>query len=89
MLNLRMIKLCGNSVYKPLLTIFNGCLNESKFLQEWKKANGVPVHKKGNKQSLKNYRVISLLPNYIKLFQRHIYNKIFTLFTENKLISPN
>ena len=79
-----MIKLCGNSICKPLSIIFNDCLNEGRFPHEWKKANVVPVHKKGNKQSL-----ISLLPICSKIFERLIYNEMFTFFTENNLISPN
>ena len=89
MLSIRMIKLCGNSICKPLSIIFNDCLNKGKFPHEWKKANVVPVHKKGNKQSLKNYRPISLLPICSKIFERLIYNEMFTFFTENNLISPN
>ena len=84
-----MIKLCGNSVCNPLSIIFNDCLNEGKFPHEWKKANVVSVYKKGNKQCLKNYRPISLLPICSKIFERLIYNEMFTFFTENKLISPN
>ena len=61
-LSIRMIKQCGNSICKPLSIIFKDCLSEGKFPHEWKKANVVPVHKKGNKQSLENYRPISLLP---------------------------
>ena len=53
MLSIQMIKLCGNSICKPLSIIFNDCLNEDKFPDKWKKANVVPIHKKGNKQSLK------------------------------------
>ena len=41
MFSIRMIKLCGNSMYKPLSIIFNDCLNEGKFPHEWKKANVV------------------------------------------------
>ena len=41
------------------------------------------------KQSLKNYRPIFLLPIYSKIFKRPIYNEMFTIFTENNLISPN
>ena len=89
MLSIRMIKLCGNSICKPLSIIFNDCLNKGKFPHEWKKANVVPVHNKGNKQSLKNYRPISLLPICSKIFERLIYNEMFTFFTENNLISPN
>ena len=89
MLSIRMIKLCGNSICKPLSIIFNDCLNKGKFPHEWKKANVVPVHKKGNKQSFKNYRPISLLPICSKIFERLIYNEMFTFFTENNLISPN
>ena len=50
MLSIRMIKLCGNSICKPLSIIFKDCLSEGKFPYEWKKANVVPVHKRGNKQ---------------------------------------
>ena len=45
--------------------------------------------KKGNKGSLKNYRPISLLPICSNVFERLIYNEMFTFFTENPLISPN
>ena len=89
MLSIRMIKLSGNSICKPLSIFFKDCLSEGKFPHEWKKANVVPVHKKGNKQSLENYRPISLLPICSKMFERLIYNEMFTFFTENNLISPN
>ena len=89
MLGIRMIKLCGNSICKPRSINFNDCQNEGKFPHEWKKANVIPVHRKGNKQSLKNYRPISLLPIISKIFERLIYNKIFNFFAEKNLISPN
>ena len=53
------------------------------------KANVVPIHKKGNKQGLENYRSISLLPICSKNFERLIYNEIFNFFTENNLISQS
>ena len=49
----------------------------------------VPVHKKSDKQILKNYRPISLLPICGKVFERLIYNSLFEYFIENNLISPN
>ena len=49
MLSIWMIKLCGNSICKPLSIIFNDCLNKGSFPHKWKKANVVPVHKKGNR----------------------------------------
>ena len=54
-----------------------------------KKAYVIPVHKKGSKQSLKKHRPISLLPICSKIFERLIYNEMFTFLTETNLISPN
>ena len=51
--------------------------------------NVVPVHKKGDKQILKNYRPVSLLPICGKIFERLIYNNLFEYFIENDLISQN
>ena len=41
-----MIKLCDDSIYKPLEMIFTSCLNQGIFPTKWKKVNVVPVHKK-------------------------------------------
>ena len=43
-----MIKICDASIYKPLELIFRSCLENGKFPTEWKKANVVPAHKKGD-----------------------------------------
>ena len=47
MISIRMLKICGNAIYKPLQLIFRSCIENWKFPSEWKKPN-VPVHKKGN-----------------------------------------
>ena len=89
MISMRMLKLCGSSVLPPLEFIFNSCLESGIFLSKWKKANVVLVHKKGDKQSLKNYCPISLLLSCRKIFERLICNKIFEYFIECDLISHN
>ena len=88
MISIRMIKLCGISICKPLEIIFQNCLRSGKFPSEWKKANVVPTFKKGDKQCIKNYRPVSLLPVCGKVFERLLYNKMFSFFSENDLISP-
>ena len=54
MISIRMIKLCGDSISKPLEMIFKSCLNQGIFPAKWKIANVAPVHKKGDHQCVKN-----------------------------------
>ena len=84
-----MIKICHTSICRLLKLISQSCLESGKFPIEWKKVNVVPVHKKGDKQILKNYRPISLLPIAGKIFERLLYDRMFEFFTENNLISEN
>ena len=46
MISIRMLKICGGSILKPLELIFKSCLENGKFLIKWKKANVVPVNRK-------------------------------------------
>ena len=54
-----------------------------------KQANVVPADKKGDKQNLKNYRPISLLPLAGKIFERILYDSMYEFFTENNSLFPN
>ena len=59
MISIRMIKICGESILKPLELIFKSCLENGKFPNKWKKANVVLVHKRNIKELIENLRPIS------------------------------
>ena len=88
-ISIRMLKLCDDSLCRPLELIFKDCLTNGIFPSDWKKGSIVPVHKKNDKQCLNNYRPISLLPICSKIFERLIFNKMFGFFIENDLISQH
>ena len=60
----QMLLLCDDSVIVPLRIIFNNILSTAISPDMWKLANVTPIFKKGDKQLIKNYRPISLLPIY-------------------------
>ena len=88
-ISIRMLKLCDDSLCRPLELIFKDCLTNGIFPSDWKKGSIVPVHKKNDKQCLNNYRPISLLPICSKIFERLIFNEMFEFFIENDLISQH
>ena len=51
--------------------------------------NIIPVHKKNDKQLVKNYRPISLLPIFGKLFEKIIFNRIYNFLLQEELLNPN
>ena len=85
--SIKMIKTCSESLTVPLKIIFEQSLKEGRFPAIWKKANVFPVHKKEDKNLLKNYRPINLLPIFSKIFERVIYNSLFNHFQKNKLFT--
>ena len=77
------------AICEPLQILFNIALISGSSPSDWKTANIVPIHKKGDKQTLKNYRPVSLLPICGKIFKRLIFNEMFKFFFDNKLITTN
>ena len=61
----------------------------SYFPTTWKKANVTPVHKKGNKRILSNYRSVFLLLTCGKLFKKIVFDTAFQHLMVNKLLNPN
>eukprot|EP00111_Clytia_hemisphaerica_P012773 TCONS_00037565-protein len=83
-----MIKICDESLVKPLMKIYQFSLESCIFPDKWKKANVVPVYKnKGDKSVLKNYRPVSLLPILGKIYEKCIFDSVYSYFEENQLFT--
>ena len=74
-ISIKLFKICSESLTVPLKITFEQSLKEGRLSEIWKKANAVPVNKKEDKNILENYRPISLLPIFSKVFQS---NRLFT-----------
>ena len=70
--SMKVLKLCDKIIIKPLSIIFKNCKLKKTFPNHWRKANAVPIHKKG-KNLLKNYRLVTLLPIFGKIFERLMF----------------
>ena len=79
-ISIGMLKTCGDIICKPLELILNK-LFTGVLLPEWEKGNIAPCYKKDDKQNLKNYHPVSLVPICRKIFERLIFNEIFRVFS--------
>ena len=84
-----MLKLCPDEVARPLCLIFNKCISTGSFPTAWKHANVQPVHKKNSRQDKSNYRPISLLTICSKIYEKIIFDSLYSFLIENHLLSPN
>ena len=86
-LSIKMVKMCDKTLVYPLKLIFRASIQEGVFPDCWKKANVVPIHKKESKNLLKNYRPISLLPIFGKIYERIIFKELSNHFHQNQLFT--
>ena len=82
-------QICDNSIKKPLSMIYKTCIKTGICPNAWKKSNIGLVHTKGDKQIVNNYRPVSLLPIFGKVFEKILFNSIFEYLQENCLICDN
>ena len=82
-------KICDDAIKKPLLIIYKNCIKKGIYPNTGKKSSIVPVHKKGDKQIVNNYRLVSLLPIFGKIFDKILFNSIFGYLQENCLLCDN
>ena len=75
----KILKKCHFSLAYPLSILFNLSFNTGKIPDEWKLANIIPVHKKGDKSLVENYRPISLTCLIMKVFERSIRDELLNV----------
>ena len=59
---------------------FNYCIDGGKFPNELKHAELVPVHKKNCKRDKENYRPVSLLSKFSKVYEKILHSQLYNYF---------
>ena len=86
-----------NFIYKsiiglisPTITgLFNSCFEESSFPNILKVSRVIPLFKKGDKKDMSNYRPISTLNFISKLFEKLLYNRLYSFLEEKSILSSS
>jgi len=74
-----LVKQCLCHFIKPLVHVFNVSLQTGIFPDMMKKAKIKPLFKKGDRQDVKNYRLISILSVFSKHLSMLMHNKLLLL----------
>ena len=83
----KLLKLTKKELSKSLTLIINQMITTGIFPDSFKKSKITPLFKKGDQSLLLNYRPISLLPTISKVFERILFDQMYTYFNTNSLLA--
>ncbi len=75
------------NIQVPLCYLINRSFATGTFPEQFKTAKIVPIFKGGDKINLDNYRPISLLDNFSKIYEKIMHNRLSTFLEAKDLIS--
>jgi len=84
----KVIKHLAPEIFQATLWLFNNVIESGKIPNAWKVSRIVPIHKKGDKKIVCNYRPISNISGLSKIFERCIIEKLRKI-DPDVLFGPN
>ena len=87
--SVRILKFISTLISPILKELINKSLYEGKFPKFCKIARVVPVFKSGSASSVCNYRPISILPLFSKIFEKIVHKQLSDFLSTNNLLNPN
>ena len=84
----KVLKLISSKLSPQLVKIFNVCMKDGYFPNELKIAKVIPLYKhKGSINDICNYRPISMLSVFSKIFEKLIHKEIMSFLDANSTLS--
>ena len=83
-----LLKILGPHISEALVKLVNQSLLEGIFPFKLKLAKVISLYKKDDPEIASNYRPISLLPLFSKLYERLMYRRLYSFLVYHKIIYP-
>ena len=83
---IQVVKSLSNVICISLCHIINNYISTVVFLQSFKRATVLPIHKYGDTSLAHNFRSIFILPDISKEFERVLYNKLCSYLSKYKIL---
>ena len=84
--SIRFVKLSAKIISPYLSKLYNKCVEYGVFPESLKYAEVVPIYKNGKKNDVNNYRPISLLSPFSKIFESLVCERLNSYFVANELL---
>ena len=84
----KLLKLVKSNISRPLACIFNESITLGIFPDKFKRAKVIPIHKKGAHTDPSNYRPISLLSVFGKLFEKLMFKRLYEYLDNLNIFYP-
>lgn len=81
------VKRCAHIISLPISNIINKTFEHGRFPDEIKKAIIVPIFKKGDEKNISNYRPVSILCNFSKIFEKAINTRLCEFLNKFEIIT--
>ena len=86
-IDINVVKRIIHLIASPLSSIFNAWVSKKiVFPDRLKLAKVVPVHKGGKVDDVTNYRPISVLSLFSKIFEKCLYNKLYDFLSSCNIV---
>ena len=80
----------SSKVISPVLsTLYNDCIQRGIFPDKLKTGRISPIYKKDNEELLENYRPVSTLPIFGKIFEKIIFARMYSFITSQNILYEN
>lgn len=74
-------------ILAPLVNIINATFEQGLFPTALKRSVIKPIHKKGNRTEMRNYRPISIQSGFSKIIEKAMYRRLTSFLSKHKLIN--
>ena len=83
---IHVVKASSQIISPVLLMSYNNCMNEGNLPNELKTGKISPIYKTDNEDLLENYRPVSTLAIFGKIFEKIIFSRLYSFMTSQKIL---